>query len=127
MTAPIGKRGPGRPRKSPPPVDDEQVELASELKARKAALSVAMQALQAERTVAARLEVLHCRADLAGAQAGLLRAQDQHGMALRYDETGIKWHREITALSEIVNFDRVQELETKRSAKNTSALGKKRR
>lgn len=114
----------GRPRNPTAPRSEDQVTLKIELDQCLEELKVAHTAYKLDRSTAARLRYMHCRVDVAGAWSSYLQAQNNHTWAMRYDEIGLKFHAQITAVYDLEMNDQVRELAAARAKREARRKGR---
>lgn len=116
--------GPGRPRKAGPPRNEDQHALAAVVVLAEARLDAARVAFAKSSLVADELELYLAQIGMASAQAAYMRSQNNHMLALKYDENSVKVGRLVSGLRELLATDLLKQLQ-KRGRKE-DALGGKR-
>lgn len=131
MTAPDfpapAKRGPGRPKKVPTPVEptvDPQVENATTLARAKRARNAAVATFEADPTATNETAMQVAEIVFAGAWVAYLQGDGNHGHALKYADMAIKWSARLADSRYLVGLDQLDALE-KVKARPVGALGKK--
>lgn len=131
MTAPDypapAKRGPGRPKKVPTPVEltvDHQVENATALAKARRDRNLAAATFNADPTATNETAMQVAEIVLAGAWVAYLQGDGNHGHALKYSDIAIKWSARLADSRYLVGLDQLDALE-KVKARPVGALGKK--
>ena len=116
--------GPGRPRKAGPPRNESQHALAAVVVSAEARLDAARVTFATSSLVADELELYLAQIGMASAQAAYMRSQNNHILALKYDENAVRIGRLVSGLRELLATDLLKQLQ-KRGRKE-DALGGRR-